>query len=389
MAVHFVYRCPYLGPSERFVARFEDASVLDWFRNRWVELGERGFESGELPGVEVYGLGSLGEAIREHDLPAPASADELQQVLREHLYVEGEILFQEHCLQVLSDDDELQMAYFFFDEVWMAEHAERAAFLLHPGWELPTSAGPLSSFVPEIEAVPLGEAQEGEGTVWINLYAYYDGMNLDGGSPHQVRGLRMDELPAWLARMEPGVDFPIELRLLRSRLLQAPAEASPRERELLALLEADPADRARWAVYSDWLMEQGLGPAPVVVMQRALQACADSGFIDQLSSLEERALLGSLAQARAEADELFSKQGKGKGKGRRRGKREPPPRPPPKPGQVSCGPHLAQACLPVFSDALNAYQQWILFDDLWASAHPALARGVMRHVTRWDALTVD
>jgi uncharacterized protein (TIGR02996 family) len=382
MAVHFVYRCPYMGPSEKFVAHFEEATVLDWFRSRWAEMGARGYDSGDLPGVKVYGLGSLGEAIAEHALAAPTSAAELQALLEEHLYVEGEILFDEHCLQVLTDDDELQLAYFFFDDTWMAEHAPRAAFLLHSDWRLPTTAR-AGDFVPRVESVELDPAQDREGTVWINLNVYYDGMNLDGGTPYHVSGLRMDAFPAWLICNQPGEDWPFELRFLRSQLLQVPSEASPRERELIALIEADPSDPARWSVYSDWLLEQGRAPAPVIVMERALQTCADSVLVDQLSELDHSGLGGSLADARAEIAEIVRARTQKKGRSKRK------PQASRSAGLVSCSAHLAQACLPVFSPDIHTHHQWIFFDDRWACAQPALARGVLRYVTRWDVLSIE
>jgi hypothetical protein len=50
MAVHFVYRCPYQGPSERFVACHPDATVLAWFQSRCDDLaiGLAGLSYGQV-----------------------------------------------------------------------------------------------------------------------------------------------------------------------------------------------------------------------------------------------------------------------------------------------------------------------------------------------------
>jgi hypothetical protein len=39
VAVYFVSRChDQAGPAARYVKRFADATVLDWFRNHWDRL---------------------------------------------------------------------------------------------------------------------------------------------------------------------------------------------------------------------------------------------------------------------------------------------------------------------------------------------------------------
>jgi hypothetical protein len=35
----------------------------------------------------------------------------------------------------------------------------------------------------------------------------------------------------------------------------------------------------------------------------------------------------------------------------------------------------------------DTYEQWILFDDLWAAAKPTLAAGLLTFATRWDVLS--
>src|SRR6266542_3411355 len=140
MAVYFVYRSHYEGPALKHLKRFSDATVLDWFRNRWTGIADRqeanAWVTREM-GCRVYGFGSLFDAIAEHDLPVPRTPRQLQDTLEQHLYAEGEILCTPHAIQVLTDDDELQMAYYFFDDHFLARHGDRAAFLLHEGWRLP------------------------------------------------------------------------------------------------------------------------------------------------------------------------------------------------------------------------------------------------------------
>jgi hypothetical protein len=51
--------------------------------------------------------------------------------------------------------------------------------------------------------------------------------------------------------------------------------------------------------------------------------------------------------------------------------------------------HLIQMCLDgSHNDELGPYfGQWILFDDLWASAHPELADALLTWCARWDVLS--
>src|SRR5262245_5405072 len=116
MTVYFVYRSHYEGPTLKHLKCFNDGTVLEWFRNRWKGIADwkeahRWVE--QEMGCRVCHFASLFSAIAEHGLPAPKTARQLQDALNEHLSVEGGILFTPHAIQVLTADDELQMAYYF------------------------------------------------------------------------------------------------------------------------------------------------------------------------------------------------------------------------------------------------------------------------------------
>ena len=49
---------------------------------------------------------------------------------------------------------------------------------------------------------------------------------------------------------------------------------------------------------------------------------------------------------------------------------------------IAVGPHSAQVCMHA-SDVFG-YQQWFLFDDQWAAAHPNMARSLLRYTSGWD-----
>ena len=49
---------------------------------------------------------------------------------------------------------------------------------------------------------------------------------------------------------------------------------------------------------------------------------------------------------------------------------------------IAVGDHVAQLCLHV--SEFFGYQQWIVFDDRWAAAHPELAASLLRYNHDWD-----
>src|SRR5262249_34346757 len=119
ISVYFVYRSHYEGPSGKHDRRLEGDSILRWFRAAW-ERAKQAEDASEWVGAElgcsVYGFETIFVAARERSLPPPKSDRELKTYLTEHLYVEGEILYKPHALQVLTDDDEIELAYYFFDD---------------------------------------------------------------------------------------------------------------------------------------------------------------------------------------------------------------------------------------------------------------------------------
>ena len=176
MSVYFVYRSHYEGPSGKHVRRLDADSVLGWYQAVW----ERAKQAEDISewvkaevGADVYGFASIFEAARDHSLPPPTSDRKLKSYLEEHLYVEGEMRFKPHALQVLTDDDEIELAYYFFDDHYLNEHAGRTAYLLHEGWRLPTSIGK-NPKKPSVRARAIQPHGSGSGLTYLAFLACYD-----------------------------------------------------------------------------------------------------------------------------------------------------------------------------------------------------------------------
>ncbi len=90
MAVYFACRSPYISPGGKHLKRFDDDTVLDWFRNRWERLAGDDAAAVHLQveqemGCYVYNFHTLFLAIGEQGLPLPATASELANALRCHV----------------------------------------------------------------------------------------------------------------------------------------------------------------------------------------------------------------------------------------------------------------------------------------------------------------
>jgi hypothetical protein len=307
--IWFVYRTHYEGPLSKRVRRLEAPSVLAWFAKA-LEKKDKGVDK-ELGG-RVYGLDSLFE--EKHD--APKSIAALRELLEEHLYVEGDIRLDAHSLRVSTDDDEVELAYFFFDDV-AAKKKDRVAWLLHDEARLPTKIGK-GKYKPPFPIDALGPKRKGEGTTYACLLTFADSESLPG-SAHAFPGVRLPELAAHLRASTPN-DWPFELRLLRASL--------------------DGDDLAA-----------------------ALKKCAAYPLLDVLnaestSEAVTAADMASLAKGRkADAKKLV----------------------------MHASPH-AILFSPYVSKAFG-HQQWIFFDDAWASANADLASSLLRYASGWDPFT--
>ncbi|MFC4059093.1 hypothetical protein ACFOWE_12350 [Planomonospora corallina] len=328
---HFVYRSHYEGPLGKHVRRLPDATVLDWFRRAWSTVA-----GGAAPdvgawleaelGVGVYGLSSIFEAARGHRLPAPESWRELAGLLREHLYYEGEVRTDEHSVRVRTDDDEVELCYFFFDDALVELCPDRVAYLLHGAWPLPddTGSGGARPGGGGSGGGPGGES--GDGVTHAVLLTFHDGEGICRRPPFSFPGVRLPELAARLrGPVRRREEWPDELLVLR------------------ALVAPD---------------EEDLGPA--------------LGRCNHWPSFEEQVppeLLGEHAAAHAFA------------LGRLGGDVRPEDRDPAR-TLLECGAHLAQ--MAIHQDHFFGYRQWFLFDDVWARRHEDLARSLLRYATDWD-----
>jgi uncharacterized protein (TIGR02996 family) len=353
MAVHFAYRSHYDNPGCFYRRRFEADSLLAWFQSIWqpIRADDAGEHADELLGTHVYSFGNLFEKIDDEEWPVPKSMKELTERLNDALYI-GEMKGGQNHIQILTDDDELEMAVYFFDDEYVAKHPDRAAFLMGDGWQLP-DGGKHGEFKPP-PGVPKvhPKAVAGEGRTYFASFAYFDSGSLTDLDPGEltgvIPGVRVHDLPRVLLALDAEFgdsgDVMYPLRDLLGGIAPAARMAKGTEIPLLKAVRANPNDTACWAAYCDWLEENG----KPTLLERILAKyrAADEHTGDRVHQKKDRVLVQS---------------------------------------------HVAQACKRVARWVQghrhqDMYHHLILFDDLWANAHPLLASSILRAGNRWDVL---
>lgn len=345
MSVYFVYRSHYEGPTGKYIKRFEEHSVLEWFQNHWIsDDSDKAYEiAKKIFGCEVYGFAHLFNEIHENSLAKPASMAKLKQYLRAYPFVESEIKFSKNCIQIITDDDELEMAYYFFDEQFNKENAHKTSYLLYDNWHLPAaySEKPLTS---KIKTKRLSPGDANDGVVYLVFLAFYDSLNLtDLEGAYSIKGIRLEELPAYLNSCQPTDDWPFELRLLRSQLT---GDLS------LTGLKASLSETTRFPV---------VGPVGSLEW-------ADFG-------------LNSVEKSRQEAEQML-KQLKYHDSIKAMDR-----------SLINVDKHIAQLCLytgiedKFNSGTENQYHQWIFFDDKWLGANEDLGNSLLVYARQWDVLS--
>lgn len=225
--VYFIYRSWYEGPASKVVRRFPDTTVLSWFQDSLrqtrglADEDVRAWLEREL-GADVYGLPSFFTS----EAPVPETMSDLRTALREHLYVEQCLHADDHSVRVLTDDDEVDLAYYFIDDAAVAAEPERWAFAVHDAWRLPDSgAGDGTVLAPtSLHAdVTLGP---GPGAVHVIVLSY-------SGSSHSVarsvpivlRGVRLPQLAQALRDADADEDL-LAWDLVALRAMVAPGDTT-------------------------------------------------------------------------------------------------------------------------------------------------------------------
>ncbi len=354
MSVWFAYRSFYDLPATKYVKRFEEATFLEWFRNHCKPIADE-TEASEyarnLFGFDLLGFDFFLNRLAEENVQPPRNRRQLQEAF-DCWGVEGEWIHQPHAIQGLDDDDELEMAYYVFDEAFAQRYPERVAWLIHEDWRLPADVGP-GGFKPAVGSDLIKPRWKGEGATYLLFMIADDSMSIsEPVTPRRFEGVRLPQLARFLAclfhddqKKSPGgilMDF-------AEQILVEDPDCDPMEKAFLQELRANPHDETHWNVYGDWLEEHGRPRAELYLLQRRLER------------IGRRPVHEHYPEIPVPAEPL---------------------------SQLCVEPHVAQLCHHTGTAwKHHDFDHWVLFDDLWASAHPDLANALLRYQDRWDVLS--
>ncbi len=381
MSVYFAYRSFDLGPTGKHLKRFDDATVLEWFRRNWDHLAIKDREQAdarltEAVGCEGWFLWNPFHFAVEEGLLRPKSGKALLDLLGRCL--EDDMLRgSQHCLQMFTEEDGEGGAIYYFDDQFLKHSGGLAAYLLHEDWRLPRGQGDgtFSASVPTNGLQPAGGGVGATYAVILERESKYPLDDLDIGRAHRIDGIRLPELAEHLCRVSVMTDHefgvPSRIRQLPALLIGEVELTDPTEATFLAAIQANPGESTHWSAWADWRQERELEPPGIGLLRRAFERFAHfpGDLQDKLPRDPE------LSKSCRLLREMEKQHG---GKLRKT-----------QHSLIHVENHLAQMCIDGSWTDEPYFGQWVFFDDLWASAHPDLANAILRYATRWDVLSAD
>jgi hypothetical protein len=372
MPVWHVYRSFDVAPTGKHLRRFDDDTVVAWFRRNWGYLAveDRNLADRRLAEVLGYGGWPLDRPFvrsAEEGLPPPESIEDVLARMRASFGNENVTSSSPHVIEMMTEDDGEGGVVHFFDGHFLQQSGARAAYLLHDDWRLPSGSG-AGGFTPTAEAIELERAGAGPGATYAVFLVRETKYPIDDLRPAWcIDGVRLPDLARHLLAAPPEDAVPGYLRLLPVLAFAGVSLPEPMDEAFLSAIRADPSDAASWAAWNDWRAERGEEPPGIGLLRDAFARMARLP-----GSLQDKLVRKSSPQA------LLEMETKHRGELRKTPK-----------SLIQGEEHLLQMCLDgSHHDKRGPYfGQWILFDDVWASAHPELADALLTWCARWDVLT--
>jgi hypothetical protein len=331
MRIYSAYRSNQY-PHNRLVKEFEAPSILALFQQFYDFVQPRAGRSSrdlvtQFFGAALYGCG-WADASRQDKLARPQSLADLKAALATHWY-SNEVQVDEHCVVLFTDDDEIDLCWYVFDDVYAATYPERTALYTRYTADLPADTAPaVEVFTWPDDLSEITPAGGLAGRVYAVFVGVYDGgviEDLEGAAV--IEGLRLPDLLHWLRQTDRPTcqDYTYDGQFaLLSKIARTLPTADAQE-----------------------LLEN--------FVQRPLTSLSQTRSLDDVLSLEFPAIL------------------------------QLPPRNTPAKSTISVTDHLWEVHINSGDFATEAYYDYLaLFDDLWAATHPTLAANLLRFAAGGD-----
>ncbi len=200
--LYFVVRSEYEIPLGHRVVEFEADSILDWVQNHWVTREVSQKHSEKLVG-RVYDFDSIWAAMLDYGKNPPRNTAELK-AWAELISVEGEVIFNDDYISVITNDDEISVEWCFFTEDFAKLHPERVNYVLHPTWEFPLAFEERGQEINLQSVIPLKEHNSSEqGSTYCVFLTSRDGITIeDITGSFKFEGVRLPEFGKYLLNIE-------------------------------------------------------------------------------------------------------------------------------------------------------------------------------------------
>lgn len=215
MKIYFAYRTGY-QPNNRFIKEFEAESILAFFQTHWRTFTDNE-QYREFLGIDVYGfpIHQYQEEVDEFVIPPKTNTlDELKECLERGVYC-NDIIFDEHCIQVLTDDDEIELAWYVFDETYKNANMDKLALWFYEN--LPTQVNSNKDFELEVE-LPQIKVGDSDDCCYLIDNTIYDSANSEDITSIQILGTNLVDLMKNLKSVkfnDDNYDFNV-LKLIQS-----------------------------------------------------------------------------------------------------------------------------------------------------------------------------
>ncbi len=379
--VYLVLRSEYQEPHGRKILEFPDApDLVAWLRTHWITrqdpiainpaiAQEQDFDPMDWqdeihllrPSLLEGAPNGLTEFfVRMVDWPRPGNMADVQKFIAsfEGSYGEGHIEISGTAIQANTDNDEIDLAWYLFDQTYADQNPGSITFLLHKPFELPAAFG-TNGWLPPRD---VSRFDRGQGVTFCCFASSLDGstlLEIDGCHSLPVR---LPDLGQWLAaqkrspkadRKEKMEDWHENLILLRAFSLMTGNQESIFEG---ALRQFDETNRA----INGWL--------PRAFSDYRYQSKKRSFLLtDRVACAEElQQFLGSRAKALEKDRPSYWEYTTGE-------------------TRFQFTPHCCQVAFTQISTARESREshktikQWIFFDDLWAEANKELSESIIHY----------
>lgn len=345
MKIYFVYRSPYHNPNCKYLKIFEASSILAWFQENWDKIEDPSFL-----GQEIYGLNDW-KRLEKY----PNSYEELFKEIDKKCYT-NRTEFSEHCIQVQTDDDEIHLAWYIFDEIFKNEHKKQlTAYLMYESYQLPLQFAKYSTFYTDLPVETYTFSVEN----YVNTYIITNGIPFDFHydcefdlryPPLKIKGITASQLLDFLQNHDIDKQQFTDLSDLKYLL-----SFFPREHfwNLLAHLDLL---RRKYEHH----------PAPDESKDRN----------EIMKELIENVIHGTLEQS----NEYLNKFGNWDDFHKNLDTIIQ---------NLPISPYLivTEHLIQVSIEDGDTYYYWLIFDDYWASANPDLAKAILRYRYKWNCLS--